>query len=98
MQPSLWSLLRSDGGQLSRSDDPQTDVSGHLVSHVTPPLTQLKPLRVRGVLRQPGQHHLAHELVLHCVAVPHLRKTSRFKIYVLCECYWHKDQGTSAGF
>lgn len=83
--PSLGSPLRSNGGQLSSSDDPQADVSGHLISHLPSLLPQLKPLRVRGVLHRPGQHNLAHKLVLHRVAVPHLRKTSRIKIpYMNC--------------
>lgn len=67
-------LTGSHGGQLSGSGDPQADASGHLVGHVPASLPQPEHLGVGGVLHRPGQHHLSHELVLHRVAVPHLRK------------------------
>ena len=73
---SLRSPTWSDGGQLSGSADPQTDETGHLIRLLPSTFPQLEPLRGRRVLHRPGQHHLAHELVLHRVAVPHLRKSS----------------------
>lgn len=67
-----------NGGELSGSDYSQSDATGHLVGHVAALLPQPQPLRVGGVLRQTRQHHLAHELVLHCVAVPDLASGRRF--------------------
>lgn len=77
--PPTW----SDGGQLSGSADPQTDEAGHLIRLLPSTFPQLEPLRGRRVLHRPGQHHLAHELVLHRVAVPHLRKSSQFYMLLL---------------
>lgn len=82
IQLSLRSLEGSHGRQLSGSDDPHTDAPRHLVSHLPTSLPQLKPLWVSGVLHQPRQHYLAHELVLHSVAVPHLRMTSQLSLWV----------------
>lgn len=74
----------SYGGELRRRDDPQADVSGHLVGPV--PFPQLKLLWVGGVLHQAGQHHLAHELILHCVTVPDLRKRPISHVWLCSNC------------
>ena len=58
--------------ELCGGDNAQADAAGHLVGHVAAPLPQPEPLGLGGVLDGARQDHLAQELILHRVAVPHL--------------------------
>lgn len=85
--PQSVSPQSSDGDQLSCCDDLQGDASEHLVSRLPSCFPQLKLLWVGGVVRRPGQHHLAHELILYCVTVPHLTKVPDSHVWVSYCCH-----------
>lgn len=75
VQVTSWSPDHSGRSQISELGGggyTQADGARHLVCHLPAPFPQLDLLGCGGVGDRACQNHLAHELVLQSIAVPHL--------------------------